>query len=99
MASGDRLPERDPGKHEKLFRAGGEFGLAFATDPGLTSRRDFLRLAGFAIAGASAAGCRRAPVRHALPFLVQPEDIVAGRPAYYASVCGRFPRRCPRRRR
>jgi molybdopterin-containing oxidoreductase family iron-sulfur binding subunit len=73
---------------EKLFREGGEFGPM--PDPGLTgpSRRDFLKLAGFALAGASVAGCQRAPVRYAVPFLVQPEETVAGKSTYFASVCG-----------
>jgi molybdopterin-containing oxidoreductase family iron-sulfur binding subunit len=56
--------------------------------PGGPSRRDFLRLAGFALAGTTLAGCRRAPVRRALPYLVQPEEGVAGKAYYYASVCG-----------
>ena len=34
------------------------------------SRRDFLKLAGFAVAGAALAGCERAPVQHAVPYLV-----------------------------
>src|SRR6516164_9113196 len=73
---------------EKLFREGGEFGPMPDYGPTGPSRRDLLRLAGFALAGASLAGCQRAPVRYAVPFLVQPEEIVAGRASYYASVCG-----------
>jgi molybdopterin-containing oxidoreductase family iron-sulfur binding subunit len=73
---------------EKLFREGGEFGPM--PEGGLTgpSRRDFLKLAGFALAGASVAGCQRAPVRYAIPLLVQPEETIAGKSTYYASVCG-----------
>jgi molybdopterin-containing oxidoreductase family iron-sulfur binding subunit len=66
----------------------GEFG---PTPPGTWSsvnRRDFLRLAGFALAGTTVAGCSRAPVRHAVPRLVQPEGNVPGRSYHYASVCG-----------
>ena len=51
------------------------------------SRRGFLKAAGFAFAGAAFAGCSRAPVEKAMPYLVQPEDIVAGRAQYYASTC------------
>ncbi len=51
-------------------------------------RRDFLRLAGFAVAATTVAGCGRAPVQHALPRLVQPEGNVPGRSYDYASVCG-----------
>jgi Fe-S-cluster-containing dehydrogenase component/anaerobic selenocysteine-containing dehydrogenase len=56
--------------------------------PSAPSRRDFLRLSGFALAGATLAGCQRAPVHHALPYLVQPEEGVPGRSYFYASTCG-----------
>jgi molybdopterin-containing oxidoreductase family iron-sulfur binding subunit len=55
-----------------------------ATGP---SRRDFLKLAGFAFAGTALAGCQRAPVQYAVPYLVAPEDVVAGRSNYYSSTC------------
>jgi Fe-S-cluster-containing dehydrogenase component len=73
---------------EKLFHEGGEFGPPPTVGPAGLNRRDFLRLAGFALAGTALAGCRRAPVQHAVPILVQPEGAVAGTSAYYASVCG-----------
>jgi molybdopterin-containing oxidoreductase family iron-sulfur binding subunit len=56
-------------------------------DPG-HSRRHFLKAAGFAFAGAAITGCSRAPVEKALPYVVQPEGVVAGRSQYYASTCG-----------
>jgi len=52
------------------------------------SRRDFLKIAGFAFAGGTLAGCSRAPVEKALPYLSQPEGLIAGRSQYYASTCG-----------
>jgi molybdopterin-containing oxidoreductase family iron-sulfur binding subunit len=73
---------------EKLFLDGGEFGPVPEVGPVGFSRRDFLRLAGFAVAGTTLAGCRQARVQHAVPLLVQPEGAVAGTSAYYASVCG-----------
>jgi molybdopterin-containing oxidoreductase family iron-sulfur binding subunit len=51
------------------------------------SRRDFLKAAGFTFAGALLSGCQRAPEREAIPLLSQPEDVVAGRPSFYASTC------------
>jgi molybdopterin-containing oxidoreductase family iron-sulfur binding subunit len=76
----------------KLFQEGGEFGSP-GDGPSGFNRRDFLRLAGFALVGGAAlaagqGGCRRTPVRHALPLLAQSEDAVAGKPYEYASVCG-----------
>ena len=58
------------------------------------SRRGFLKAAGFTFAGAALTGCSRAPVEQAVPYVVQPEDSVAGRPAYYASTCGACPAGC-----
>jgi hypothetical protein len=43
------------------------------------SRRDFLKLAGFAISGAAFAGCQRAPVQYAVPFLAAPDELIAGK--------------------
>jgi molybdopterin-containing oxidoreductase family iron-sulfur binding subunit len=51
------------------------------------SRRGFLKAAGFAFAGAALTGCSRAPVEKAMPYLTQPEGLVAGRAQYYASTC------------
>ena len=80
------LAERD-GAPGYAIRAESEFTetpLEIAT-PG--SRRGFLRAAGFTFAGAMLSSCTRAPQQKALPFLVQPEGIVAGRSSYYASTC------------
>jgi molybdopterin-containing oxidoreductase family iron-sulfur binding subunit len=52
------------------------------------SRRSFLKLAGFAFAGAVVGGCQRAPVQTALVPPVQPEDVIPGRALVYASTCG-----------
>jgi molybdopterin-containing oxidoreductase family iron-sulfur binding subunit len=51
------------------------------------TRRGFLKAAGFAFTGAALAGCSRAPVEKAMPYLSQPEGLVAGRPQHYASTC------------
>lgn len=49
------------------------------------SRRDFLKYLGFGLGAATiAAGCE-APVRRALPHLVQPDAIVPGIATYYSS--------------
>ncbi|HEV2445482.1 MAG TPA: hypothetical protein VGS58_06150, partial [Candidatus Sulfopaludibacter sp.] len=51
------------------------------------SRRSFLMAAGFGCAGVALTGCSRAPIEKAMPYLSQPEGLVAGRPQYYASTC------------
>ena len=66
-------------------------GNEFTDPPGeiesQLARRDFLKAAGFAFAGAMLSGCARAPVEKAIPYLIQPEEIVPGRASYYASTC------------
>jgi molybdopterin-containing oxidoreductase family iron-sulfur binding subunit len=54
----------------------------------VTTRRSFLKAAGFSFAGAVAAGCSRGPASTAVPYATQPEGIVPGRPVVYASTCG-----------
>src|SRR5262245_5973120 len=60
----------------------------------VTTRRSFLKAAGFSFAGAFAAGCSRGPVTTAVPFVQQPEGVVAGRPVLYATTCGGCDARC-----
>jgi molybdopterin-containing oxidoreductase family iron-sulfur binding subunit len=52
------------------------------------SRRDFLKMAGFALAGATVSGCERAPVQQALAPILQLEGMTAGRVYDYATTCG-----------
>src|SRR5438094_10214756 len=54
----------------------------------VTTRRSFLKAAGFSFAGAVAASCSRGPASAALPYVAQPEGLVPGRPVLYASTCG-----------
>jgi molybdopterin-containing oxidoreductase family iron-sulfur binding subunit len=51
-------------------------------------RRSFLKLAGFAFGSAVVAGCQRAPVQEAIPYVTAPESIVPGRTYQYAATCG-----------
>ncbi len=63
-----------------------------APQPASASRRGFLKALGLSAASLSA--CQRLPVRHAMPYLVPPEEITPGIPTYYASTCGVCPSRC-----
>ena len=51
------------------------------------NRRDFLKAAGFTLAGAALSSCARAPVQNAIPFLIQPEGLIPGRAYYQTSTC------------
>lgn len=57
-------------------------------------RRDFLRAAGFVLAGSTFTACNRAPVRTATPLSAQPEGFVPGRTYDYATVCPGCPAGC-----
>jgi molybdopterin-containing oxidoreductase family iron-sulfur binding subunit len=57
------------------------------------SRRDFLRGLGIG-AAVTLTACQRSPVRHALPYLVPPEEITPGVPVHYASTCTACPAAC-----
>jgi molybdopterin-containing oxidoreductase family iron-sulfur binding subunit len=50
------------------------------------SRRNFLKLAGASMALAGLAGCTKQPVEQILPYVRQPEELVPGRPIYYATA-------------
>ncbi len=49
-----------------------------------TTRRDFLKYVGFSTAAASLAACE-GPVHKAIPYVVQPENIIPGVPDFYAT--------------
>ncbi|MBL4888185.1 MAG: TAT-variant-translocated molybdopterin oxidoreductase, partial [Flavobacteriaceae bacterium] len=50
-----------------------------------TTRRDFLKYVGFTTAAASLAACE-GPVIKAIPYVVQPDEIVPGVANYYATT-------------
>ncbi len=77
------LKEKEGGP-EFLKAAADEFAAGGARQ---FHRRDFLKAAGFTLGLTCAAGCSRAPVQKAIPFLSQPEEIVPGRSLFYASTC------------
>jgi molybdopterin-containing oxidoreductase family iron-sulfur binding subunit len=59
-----------------------------------TTRRSFLKAAGFTFAGAVASSCTRAPEIDAIPYVQAPEGIIPGRPVSYATTCGACEARC-----
>lgn len=77
-----------PAPGERLEREA-EPGLVESS--GMLDRRSFLAVAGLS---ASLAACSRLPVRHALPYLVPPEEVTPGVSAHYASTCGACPAAC-----
>ncbi len=51
-----------------------------------SSRRDFLKYAGFSLTAATIAASCEIPVKKAIPYVVKPDAIVPGVAAYYAST-------------
>src|SRR5713226_2876676 len=50
------------------------------------TRRGFLRLAGASLAMAGLAGCTKQPLEPILPYIRQPEDLVPGKPMFFATA-------------
>ncbi|MBF0254642.1 MAG: twin-arginine translocation signal domain-containing protein, partial [Candidatus Omnitrophica bacterium] len=51
-----------------------------------TTRRGFLKFMGAAAAMVSFGGCAREPLEKILPYAKAPEEIVPGRPLYFATA-------------
>ena len=49
------------------------------------SRRGFMKLMGASMALAGLAGCTRQPDEPIYPYIKQPEDLILGKPNYFAS--------------
>jgi MoCo/4Fe-4S cofactor protein with predicted Tat translocation signal len=54
------------------------------TDP--AGRRDFLKLMGASLALAGVSACTRQPTQKIVPYVRQPEEVVPGRPLFYATA-------------
>lgn len=53
-----------------------------------TDRRSFLKYFGLSVSAATIAACTETPVRKAIPYVNQPEEITPGVPNYYATTLG-----------
>ncbi len=58
-------------------------GIPFKTS---ASRRDFLKVMSYSVASAALLSACQKPIQHAIPFLIQPSDIVPGKASHYAST-------------
>jgi molybdopterin-containing oxidoreductase family iron-sulfur binding subunit len=78
------LAEKDGASLDELV--GDEFvsRLREPVDP--IERRSFLKLMGASIALAGMAGCTKQPPEQILPYSRQPEEVVPGRPLYFATA-------------
>lgn len=51
-----------------------------------TPRRDFLKMMGFSLTAATLAASCEIPVRKVVPYIVRPDELVPGKPNYYATT-------------
>jgi MoCo/4Fe-4S cofactor protein with predicted Tat translocation signal len=52
-------------------------------------RRDFVKLVGLSLALAGMTGCRYLPQEKIVPYVIAPEEMVQGKPLWYATACTR----------
>ena len=78
----DELAE-DPAFLEQLYN---EFPSQVEAISDPVQRRTFLKLMGASLALAGAGACTRQPLEKIVPYVRQPEDIIPGRPLYYATA-------------
>ena len=60
-------------------------GWADDEDP-VAGRRNFLKLMGASLALAGMTACTRQPDEHIMPYVRQPEELIPGRPLFYATA-------------
>jgi molybdopterin-containing oxidoreductase family iron-sulfur binding subunit len=73
----------EPGFREMLHR---EFPRLASEWADGVSRRQFLALAGASLALAGLSGCAQRPAEKIVPYVRQPEDLVLGKPLFYATA-------------
>ena len=75
--------ENTPGFHEMLQR---EFPQQASEWIDPVSRRGFMKLMGASLAMAGLSGCTKQPDEPIFPYVKQPEDLVLGKPVYFATA-------------
>ena len=73
----------EPSFRERLYN---EFPTEVEAISDPTTRRTFLKLMGASLALAGAGACTRQPLEKIVPYVRQPEEIIPGRPLYYATA-------------
>ena len=77
------LAEKNGANLDELV--GDEFASRLPESFDAVERREFLKLMGASLALAGMAGCTRQPAEQILPYSRQPEEVVPGRPLFYAT--------------
>src|SRR5438270_9687079 len=79
------LDERasDPAFQQRLYR---EFPSQIEAIADPVERRTFLKLMGASLALAGVTACTRQPAEKIVPYVRQPEELIPGRPLFYATA-------------
>jgi len=72
-------PQDFRGRHHDEFVSG-------ASNPNTFDRRQFLKVMGASFALASLPACTRQPVEKIVPYVKQPEELIPGKPLYFATA-------------
>jgi MoCo/4Fe-4S cofactor protein with predicted Tat translocation signal len=75
-----------PEFQDMLHREFPRHAAEWRDDDGGVSRRHFLQLASASLALAGLTGCTRQPLEKIVPYVQQPEEVVPGRPLFYATT-------------
>src|SRR5579864_7752832 len=75
-----------PEFHEWLAREHPGQATAWEDIESGENRRHFLKLMGASLALAGLAACTRQPTEHIVPYVKQPEELIPGRPLFFASA-------------
>ena len=73
----------EPSFRERLYK---EFPTEVETITDPSTRRTFLKLMGASLALAGVTACTKQPVEMIVPYVRQPEELVPGKPLYYATA-------------
>ncbi len=76
-----------PGFKELLEREFPRQAIGWTTDEDdVEGRRNFLKLMGASLALGGMAACTRQPTEHIMPYVRQPEELIPGRPLFFATA-------------
>src|SRR3954447_16910723 len=76
-----------PGFRELLEREFPQQAIGWSEDEDpVEGRRNFLKLMGASLALAGLSACTRQPTEHIMPYIRQPEELIPGRPLFYATA-------------
>ncbi len=76
-----------PGFREALEREFPRQAIGWSEDEdSVEGRRKFLKLMGASLALAGLAACTKQPTEHIMPYIRQPEELIPGRPLFFATA-------------